>query len=90
MLCSIDKDGLMNGYDLDLIKYVSKSLNLPIIASGGAGSYSDFEHAIDNGAAAVAASSIFHFTYRTPNEAKNFLLKKNIPIRKTFKFFWIL
>ena len=35
MPCSIDKDGLMNGYDFDLIKYTSKNLNLPVIASGG-------------------------------------------------------
>ena len=84
MLCSIDKDGLMNGYDFDLIKYTSKNLNLPVIASG-AGSYSDFQNAIINGASAVAASSIFYFTHHTPNEAKSFLLAKNIPIRRTFK-----
>ena len=84
MLCSIDKDGLMKGYDQELIKYVSKNLNLPLIASGGAGSYSDFKTAIYNGASAVAASSIFNFTYRTPNDAKDYLLSANIPIRKTF------
>ena len=72
MLCSIDKDGLMNGYDFDLIKYTSKNLNLPVIASG-AGSYSDFQNAIINGASAVAASSIFYFTHHTPNEAKSFI-----------------
>lgn len=85
MICSIDKDGLMNGYDQELISYTSKSLRLPLIASGGASSYSDFKIAIKNGASAVAAASMFHFTYRTPNEAKDFLLAENIPIRKIFK-----
>ena len=85
MLCSIDNDGLMNGYDQNLIKYVSQNINLPLIVSGGAGSYEDFEIAIKNGSSAVAAASIFHFTYRTPNEAKSYLLSKNIPVRKFFK-----
>ena len=90
ILCSIDQDGVMKGYDLDLIKYVTKNINLPLIASGGAGTYSDFEKAINSGASAVAAASMFHFTYRTPNEAKNYLLPKGIPIRKTFKSSLIL
>ncbi len=82
ILCSIDKDGMMEGYEQELIAYISSNINIPIIASGGAGSYTDFEKAIRNGASAVAAASIFHFTYRTPNEAKNYLFSKNIPVRK--------
>ena len=85
MLCSIDQDGMMKGYDQKLIKYVSKNINIPLIVSGGAGSYKDFEKAILNGASAVAAASIFHFTYRTPNEAKDYLLSKNIPVRRFIK-----
>jgi len=85
MLCSIDKDGMMNGYDQDLIKYISKNINIPLIVSGGASSYEDFEKAIINGASAVAAASIFHFTYRTPNEAKDYLLSKKIPVRRYLK-----
>lgn len=84
LLNSIDKDGLMKGYDQDLIKYVSRNINLPLIASGGASCYKDFALAIDNGASAVAASSIFHFTQMTPNEAKEYLLLKGFPIRKAF------
>ena len=73
---------MMLGYDQELISYISNNINIPIIASGGAGSYSDFEKAIRNGASAVAAS-IFHFTHRTPNEAKDYLITKNIPVRKS-------
>jgi cyclase len=85
ILCSIDNDGMMTGYDQELIRYITKNLNLPIISSGGAGSYKDFEIAIKNGASAVAAASIYHFTYRTPNEAKEHLISKKLPIRRTFK-----
>ena len=84
MLCSIDNDGMMKGYDQDLISYISKKISLPLIVSGGAGSYGDFKIAIQNGASAVAAASMFHFTHRTPNEAKKFLFHENIPIRKIF------
>jgi cyclase len=85
ILCSIDQDGLLQGYDQELIKYVSNNINIPLIASGGASSFEDFKIAIQNGASAVAAASMFHFTYRTPNEAKEFLLNKGIPIRQPLK-----
>ena len=68
-----------------MIKYVSNNINIPLIASGGASSFEDFKIAIQNGASAVAAASMFHFTYRTPNEAKEFLLNKGIPIRQPLK-----
>lgn len=58
---SIDKDGLMKGYDLDLIKEVSKAVKIPVIAVGGAGEELDFKHAINNYASAVAAGSMFVF-----------------------------
>ena len=85
MLCSIDRDGMMTGYDQELLKHVSENINVPVIISGGASEYNDFEEAILNGASAVAASSIYHFTYRTPNEAKDYLLSKNIPVRRYFR-----
>lgn len=58
---AINKDGLMNGYDLKFIQLLSKELNIPIVACGGAGSLSDLKKAKDHGADAVAAGSLFVF-----------------------------
>jgi cyclase len=58
---SIDSDGTLKGYDLDLIKLISQSLNIPVVALGGASSLSDFKLAIQAGASAVAAGSFFIF-----------------------------
>ncbi len=59
---SIDRDGMMDGYDIDLIKSVSEAVTIPVIASGGAGKLDDFRNAIINGrASAVAAGSFFVF-----------------------------
>jgi len=82
IVTSIDCDGTMTGYDLDLIKLVSQNVSIPVIASGGAGSYLDMYEALSfGGASAVAAASIFHFTEQTPLEAKLFLKQKGIPTR---------
>ena len=69
-LTSIDKDGLMEGYDNYLINQISSKINIPIIASGGAGNYNHMFEALRSGASAVAAASIYHFTEQTPAEAK--------------------
>lgn len=61
LINSIDRDGEMNGYDLTLIKEVSSAISIPVVASGGAGVFSDFEAALNAGAAAVAAGSMFVF-----------------------------
>jgi cyclase len=61
LINSIDKDGCMLGYDCRLINRVSKSVTIPVVASGGAGTTNDFKHAISNGASAVAAGSMFVF-----------------------------
>lgn len=66
LLTSIDKEGTYNGYDLDCISEVSKSINIPVIANGGAGSVAHASQALKAGAHAVAASSIFLFTEMTP------------------------
>lgn len=58
---SIDRDGTFEGYDLELIEAVSKSVSIPIIASGGASNIEDFKKAVDAGASAVAAGSLFVF-----------------------------
>lgn len=56
---SVTKDGTFQGYDYDLIKYVSEKLTIPVIPVGGASSLSDFSTAVKNGASAVAAGSLF-------------------------------
>lgn len=60
---SIDNDGMMHGYDLELIKQVSNAVSIPVVAAGGAGNIDDFQKAItQGGASAVAAGSMFVFT----------------------------
>jgi cyclase len=62
MINSIDRDGMMEGYDIELIKEISNAVKIPVIACGGAGKLSDFREAIENGgASAVAAGSFFVF-----------------------------
>ena len=86
LLTSIDRDGTMKGYDVDLVKTISDEVNVPVIASGGAGSYDHMSEVIlKGGASAVAAASMFHFTEQTPAQAKFFLQSKNIPVRTNFK-----
>jgi len=60
-LCSIDRDGTYEGYDLELISRVCNSVSIPVIACGGAGSIEDFSKAVSSGASAVAAGSMFVF-----------------------------
>lgn len=85
LLTSIDNDGMMNGYDLRLIEAVCNSVDIPVIASGGAGCYQHMIDAIKKaGASAVAAASMFHFTEQTPAGAKEAMLQANIPVRLNF------
>jgi cyclase len=58
---SVNNDGVMNGYDTNLVNLVSKSVKIPVIALGGAGSMNDLKNAVINGASAVAAGSLFVF-----------------------------
>lgn len=81
LLTSVDRDGTMEGYDLDLIREVSSAVNIPVIASGGARDYADFAAAFDAGAHAVAASALFQFTEATPLAAKRHLHEHGIPVR---------
>ncbi len=82
LLTSVDCDGTMEGYDLDLIAAVTNSVDVPVIASGGAGCYQHMVEAIQAGASAVAAASMFHFTEQTPAEAKKALAAAGIPVRR--------
>lgn len=58
---SVDRDGTMTGYDLDLIRSVTQLVNVPVVACGGAGSIEHFQQAVSNGASAVSAGSMFVF-----------------------------
>jgi cyclase len=85
LITSIDRDGTLAGYDLELIDAVVRSVNVPVIASGGAGSYEHMRQAIQEaGASAVAAASMFHFTEQTPAGAKTFLHQFGIPVRSNY------
>jgi cyclase len=87
LITSIDRDGLMRGYDLDLISAVVDTVSIPVIASGGAGCYQDLIDAvIISGASAVAAASMFIFTEQTPLQAKIEMQNQGIPVRKTYEF----
>jgi imidazole glycerol-phosphate synthase subunit HisF len=82
ILTSIDKDGIMNGYDYDLVKNVSKSIDIPIIVSGGAGSLSDFYEVMKSGLiSGVGAGSIFQYTQITPKNIKEYLAGFGVPTR---------
>jgi len=61
-LNSIDRDGLMSGFDLDLIREVATAVSVPVVACGGAGSVADLAAGVDAGASAVAAGSLFVLT----------------------------
>lgn len=85
LLTSIDRDGTMLGYDLELVEQVAKAVDIPVIASGGAGNYAHMIDVVKNaGASAVAAASIFHFTEQTPAGAKNAMQEAGIPVRRNF------
>jgi cyclase len=82
LLTSIDRDGTMEGYDLELTRSVSDAVDIPVIASGGAGGYEHLADALtEGGASALAAASIFHFTQATPLEAKRYLHDRGHPVR---------
>lgn len=83
LITSIVNDGTLSGYDLQLIRSITDTVKIPVIASGGARNYEDMYQALTAGnASAVAAASIFHFTEQTPLEAKHYLSKKGIRVRK--------
>jgi len=85
LITSIERDGTFQGYDLALIEAVVHAVNIPVIASGGAGNYQHMVDAvIQAGASAVAAASIFHFTEQTPAGAKSAMQAAGIPVRKNF------
>ena len=71
LITSIERDGTLQGYDLALIEAVVSAVKIPVIASGGAGTYGHMVDAVRQaGASAVAAASMFHFTEQTPPRLK--------------------
>ena len=82
LLTSMDADGHRVGYDIELTRAVSEAVNVPVIASGGAGTLEDLYQALVLGKAdAVLAASIFHYGIHTIRETKEYLAKRGIPIR---------
>ncbi len=83
LLTSMDKDGTKSGYDLPLTKTISRSLRIPIIASGGAGTLEHLSDGVKLGEAdAVLVASIFHYGEYTIKEAKDFMRGQGISVRE--------
>ncbi|MEY4255025.1 MAG: hypothetical protein RLZZ141_252, partial [Pseudomonadota bacterium] len=82
LLTSMDRDGAKNGYDTALLRAVTGAVNVPVIASGGAGSCADLVAGVrDGGADAVLAASIFHFGEVSIGEAKAAMRAAGLPVR---------
>jgi len=81
LLTSILREGMMEGYDLEMIKAVSEAVSIPVIAHGGCGTYLHMLEAIQSGASAVAAGAMFQFTDQTPRGAAEYLSSKGIEVR---------
>lgn len=84
LLTSIDRDGTDLGYDLNLIEAIRQAVDVPIIASGGAGRLHHFAEAIRAGADAVLAASVFHFGIYSISQVKEAIEKEGFPVRKVW------
>jgi len=81
LLTSMDTDGTQDGYDLPLLRAVCSAVNIPVIASGGAGRLEHFYEAIEAGASAVLAASVFHYKTFRVGEVKRYLASRGVPVR---------
>jgi imidazole glycerol-phosphate synthase subunit HisF len=81
LMTSIDRDGMMSGYDLDMIAALADRLDVPLIASSGAGSLADCKAALDAGASAITISSMFIFTDHSPIKVRTYLSTNGVPVR---------
>ncbi len=79
---SMDSDGEKQGYDLELMRVLSDTLSIPVIASGGAGKMEDFLHAFQAGADAALAASVFHFGEIGIPELKKYLTEHGVAVRR--------
>jgi cyclase len=84
LLNSMDADGTTSGFDLELIRLVRSAVSVPLIASGGAGGLEHFAPAIDAGADAVLAASVFHFGTLRIGQVKDALRSAGHPVRLSF------
>jgi len=82
LLTSMDKDGTKDGYDLELTRQISDIVDIPVIASGGAGQLSHFYDAVtEGGAEAVLAASLFHYKELTIRQVKEYMRERGISVR---------
>ncbi len=82
LLTSMDADGALQGYDLDLTRAIVECVNVPVIASGGAGELAHFAEVLTAGKAdAALAASLFHDHNLTVGQVKRYLIDHNIPTR---------
>jgi cyclase len=81
LLSSIDRDGAMSGYDLDIIHELSNKLDIPLIASSGAGSLAHCMQALEAGASAITISSMFIFSDHSPIKVRSYLASNGINVR---------
>ena len=82
LLTSMDRDGTKNGFDLELVRKVSDTVSIPVIASGGVGNLQDLADGIIQGHAdAVLAASIFHYGEYTVQQAKQYLAQQGVVVR---------
>lgn len=83
LLTSMDADGTLNGYDIELTRRIAEAVPVPVIASGGAGALDHFAQVLTVGKAdAALAASLFHDKVLTINQVKQYLLARGVPIRK--------
>ncbi|MFZ5354299.1 MAG: imidazole glycerol phosphate synthase subunit HisF [Bacillota bacterium] len=83
LLTSVDKEGMQKGFDVELIEKVASQIPIPVIASGGMGSFSDFEEVVKAGKAdAVAVASILHYDKISINEIKDKAIDSGINVRR--------
>ena len=80
LVTSKDFDGAQKGYDLELLGALKQAVNIPVIASGGAGNLEDFKAGVEAGADAVLAASVFHFDQISVRELKEYLAANGIPV----------
>jgi imidazole glycerol-phosphate synthase subunit HisF len=81
LLNAMDADGTRDGFDLDLVRLVRMAVTIPVIASGGAGAGKNFPPAVDAGADAVLAASVFHFGTLSVHDVKSALAAAGHPVR---------
>ena len=82
LLTSMDRDGTKDGYDLELLKAVTSSVRIPVIASGGVGTLEHlYQGLTEGGASAALAASIFHFGAFTIGQAKSYLRERSVLVR---------